>query len=111
MSIGIYSNDSSFEEYYRTEKNATPWSKQRLKELLEGQKYENGSTVVIFKELKKLDGEATANNRKAKLIFLFEWIIELTFEGIFLWCLQVIQASNFHLNLQRMFRIYDYLCF
>ncbi|VDK72423.1 unnamed protein product [Litomosoides sigmodontis] len=66
--------------WHWTEKNATPWSKQRLKELLEGQKYENGSTVVIFKELKKLDGEATANNRKAKLIFLFEWIIELTFE-------------------------------
>lgn len=70
-------------KYYRTEKNATPWSKQRLKELLEGQKYENGSTVVIFKELKKLDGEATANNRKAKLIFLFEWLIELSFEGRF----------------------------
>ncbi|VBB31205.1 unnamed protein product [Acanthocheilonema viteae] len=66
--------------WHWTEKNATPWSKQRLKELLEGQKYENGSTVVIFKELKKLDGEATANNRKAKLIFLFEWFIELTFE-------------------------------
>ncbi|CAG9535655.1 unnamed protein product [Cercopithifilaria johnstoni] len=66
--------------WHWTEKNATPWSKQRLKELLEGQKYENGSTVVIFKELKKLDGEATANNRKAKLIFLFEWLIELTFE-------------------------------
>ncbi|OZC07954.1 hypothetical protein X798_05061 [Onchocerca flexuosa] len=66
--------------YHRTEKNATPWSKQRLKELLEGQKYENGSTVIMFKELKKLDGEATANNRKAKLIFLFEWIIELSFE-------------------------------
>ncbi|KAK6108648.1 Activator of Hsp90 ATPase N-terminal family protein [Brugia pahangi] len=66
--------------WHWTEKNATPWSKQRLKELLEGQKYENGSTVVIFKELKKLDGEATANNRKAKLIFLFEWLIELSFE-------------------------------
>ncbi|MCP9264639.1 Activator of 90 kDa heat shock protein ATPase-like protein 1 [Dirofilaria immitis] len=67
--------------WHWTEKNATPWSKQRLKELLEGQKYENGSTVVVFKELKKLDGEATANNRKAKLIFLFEWIIELSFEA------------------------------
>uniref|UniRef100_A0A915PNT2 Activator of Hsp90 ATPase AHSA1-like N-terminal domain-containing protein n=1 Tax=Setaria digitata TaxID=48799 RepID=A0A915PNT2_9BILA len=66
--------------WHWTEKNATPWSKQRLKELLEGQKYENGSTVVMLKELKKLDGEATANNRKAKLIFLFEWFIELSFE-------------------------------
>lgn len=30
-------------------------------------------------EIKKIDGEATANNRKAKLIFLFEWVIEGTF--------------------------------
>lgn len=66
--------------WHWTEKNATPWSKQRLKELLEGQKYEAGSAVIVFKELKKLDGEATANNRKAKLIFLFEWLIELSFE-------------------------------
>ena len=32
-------------------------------------------------EFKKLEGEATANNRKAKLIFLFEWEIEIKFQG------------------------------
>ncbi|VDN06110.1 unnamed protein product [Thelazia callipaeda] len=62
--------------WHWTEKNATPWSKQRLKELLENQVYEKDST-----EFTKLDGEATANNRKAKLIFLFEWAIELAFEA------------------------------
>lgn len=30
-------------------------------------------------ELKKCDGEATANNRKAKLIFLFEWELKVDF--------------------------------
>uniref|UniRef100_A0AC34G6T6 Activator of Hsp90 ATPase AHSA1-like N-terminal domain-containing protein n=1 Tax=Panagrolaimus sp. ES5 TaxID=591445 RepID=A0AC34G6T6_9BILA len=32
-------------------------------------------------EFKKLEGEATANNRKAKLIFLFEWEIEIKFKA------------------------------
>lgn len=66
---------------YRTEKNATPWSKERLKELLEGRTVEKGPVVVKFTNFKKIDGEATANNRKAKLIFLFEWNIELKFTG------------------------------
>lgn len=34
---------------------------------------------MTIDEIKKIDGEATANNRKAKLIFLFEWVIEGTF--------------------------------
>ncbi|VDK42245.1 unnamed protein product [Anisakis simplex] len=65
--------------WHWTEKNATPWSKLRLKQLLEEQKIEKGPILIEFGEFKKLDGEATANNRKAKLIFLFEWIIELNF--------------------------------
>ena len=66
----------------RTEKNATPWSKQRLSELLVDQKLEKGCFVLTFNRMKKIEGEATANNRKAKLIFLFEWVIELGFEGL-----------------------------
>uniref|UniRef100_A0A0M3I8T6 Aha1_N domain-containing protein n=1 Tax=Ascaris lumbricoides TaxID=6252 RepID=A0A0M3I8T6_ASCLU len=65
--------------WHWTEKNATPWSKERLKELLEGRTVEKGPVVVKFTNFKKIDGEATANNRKAKLIFLFEWNIELKF--------------------------------
>lgn len=65
--------------WHWTEKNATPWSKERLKELLEGRAVEKGPIVVQFTDFKKIDGEAAANNRKAKLIFLFEWTIELNF--------------------------------
>jgi len=61
------------------EKNATPWSRDRLTALLVGQTVEKGAVRVEFTAFKKLEGEATANNRKAKLIFLFEWELELKF--------------------------------
>ncbi|ULT91101.1 hypothetical protein L3Y34_009012 [Caenorhabditis briggsae] len=65
--------------WHWSEKNATPWSLNRLRELLTGFSAEDGPIVVTIDEIKKIDGEATANNRKAKLIFLFEWVIEGTF--------------------------------
>lgn len=36
---------------------------------------------MTLNQLKKCEGEATANNRKAKLIFLFEWDLKLDFVG------------------------------
>lgn len=69
-------------EYYRTEKNATPWSKGRLKELLCGQKITKEFVHMrLDNEFKNLTGEATANNRKAKLIFFYEWDIDMGFKG------------------------------
>lgn len=52
------------------EKNATQWSKDKLNELLVGLKVESQDFVCEIKELKKCEGEASANNRKAKLVFL-----------------------------------------
>ena len=52
------------------EKNATQWSKDKLNELLVGLKVETDDLVCEVKELKKCEGEASANNRKAKLVFL-----------------------------------------
>jgi activator of HSP90 ATPase len=67
--------------WHWVEKNATPWSKDRLKDLLIGQSVSKGPLKFELTEFKKLEGEATANNRKAKLIFLFEWEIELKFKA------------------------------
>jgi len=63
------------------EKNATQWSKDKLNELLIGLKVENEQFICEIKELKKCEGEASANNRKAKLVFLYEWHIEGKWEG------------------------------
>jgi activator of HSP90 ATPase len=52
------------------EKNATQWSKEKLNDLLVGLKIENEEYSCEIKELKRCSGEASANNRKAKLVFL-----------------------------------------
>ncbi|CAF0835784.1 unnamed protein product [Didymodactylos carnosus] len=65
----------------RVEKNATQWSKDKLSELLVGLTIENDQLRCDIKELKKCDGEASANNRKAKLVYLYEWHIEAKYEG------------------------------
>jgi len=65
--------------WHWTEKNASPWSKQRLPELLTGFTVEDGPVKFSFTDISKLDGEATANNRKSKLIFLFEWEVWVKF--------------------------------
>ncbi|OTF77706.1 activator of 90 kDa heat shock protein ATPase 1-like protein, partial [Euroglyphus maynei] len=66
-----------------TEKNASHWSKDKLKTLLEGVVIEeNGLGRCIIKEVSSIDGEAVANNRKGKLIFFYEWIIKCTWTGV-----------------------------
>ncbi|KAK6046524.1 activator of Hsp90 ATPase [Cooperia oncophora] len=67
--------------WHWSEKNATPWSKTRLTDLLEGLTIEDGPVCVKLESMKTLEGEATANNRKAKLIFLYEWEIKIGFIG------------------------------
>jgi activator of HSP90 ATPase len=50
------------------EKNATQWSKDKLNELLVGLIIEDEQFVCEIKELKKCDGEASANNRIISLV-------------------------------------------
>ncbi|CAH0683277.1 unnamed protein product [Spodoptera exigua] len=67
--------------WHWTEKNAGPWSKERLKELLNNFKIAQNGVDCKVTEVEKLDGEASANNRKGKLIFFYEWDIKLKWEG------------------------------
>lgn len=68
--------------WHWTEKNAGPWSKDRLKELLNNLKIAKNGIDCKITEVEKIDGEATANNRKGKLIFFYEWDIKLKWEGV-----------------------------
>lgn len=67
--------------WHWTEKNAGPWSKDRLKELLVGFDFSENAMVCKITEIDKITGEASANNRKGKLIFFYEWDILLNWEG------------------------------
>lgn len=68
--------------WHWTEKNATPWSKDKLKNLLQEFVINNSSPECKVVEIEKLDGEASANNRKGKLIFFYEWNIVLKWKGL-----------------------------
>ncbi|OQR79022.1 activator of 90 kDa heat shock protein ATPase1-like [Tropilaelaps mercedesae] len=67
--------------WHWTEKNACQWSKDKLNSLFADLEINDSIMCVQVKELKKCEGEATANNRKAKLIFFYEWDLELEWEG------------------------------
>ncbi|XP_058833672.1 activator of 90 kDa heat shock protein ATPase homolog 1 [Topomyia yanbarensis] len=67
--------------WHWTEKNATPWSKDKLTALLQGYVIRGSGQECKIVEIEKLDGEATANNRKGKLIFFYEWNIVLKWKG------------------------------
>ncbi|EMP27319.1 Activator of 90 kDa heat shock protein ATPase like protein 1 [Chelonia mydas] len=66
---------------YRTERDASNWSTEKLKVLLLAVRVENAEGACEVTEVSKLDGEASINNRKGKLIFFYEWNIKLSWTG------------------------------
>ncbi|XP_061402891.1 activator of 90 kDa heat shock protein ATPase homolog 1 [Musca vetustissima] len=69
--------------WHWTEKNATPWSKDRFNQLFTNVKLEDSNIECIIESVDKCSGEATANNRKGKLIFFYEWELTLNWIGYF----------------------------
>lgn len=68
--------------WHWTEKNATPWSKERISALFKNFPIQSDSKVSCsILQTDKIEGEATANNRKGKLIFFYEWNVVLKWEG------------------------------
>jgi len=68
--------------WHWTEKNADAWSKAKLKELLENLVIEDPKVGnVVVEKLDKVEGEARVNNRKAKLIFFYEWELKMSWKG------------------------------
>jgi PREDICTED: hypothetical protein len=67
----------------RTEKNASQWSKNRITELLKNLEIdEPGLGKCVITDITSIEGEAFANNRKAKLIFFYEWHIIAQWTGL-----------------------------
>jgi len=67
--------------WHWTEKNACQWSKDKLKELLVDFNIETTMGTCRITELEKCEGDASANNRKAKIIIFFEWEIRLKWKA------------------------------
>lgn len=67
--------------WHWTEKNAGPWSVDRIKELFKDVPIQSDLADIQFTEVEKCDGEASANNRKGKLIFFYEWDLSIKWSG------------------------------
>uniref|UniRef100_A0A3P8W3D5 Activator of 90 kDa heat shock protein ATPase homolog 1 n=1 Tax=Cynoglossus semilaevis TaxID=244447 RepID=A0A3P8W3D5_CYNSE len=67
--------------WHWTERDATNWSSDKLKYLLMGLSVENDVGTCEVTEVSKVEGEASINNRKGKLIFFYEWVLKATWTG------------------------------
>lgn len=67
--------------WHWTERNASPWSQERIKELFKNFEISTSVAKINITEIDKCEGEASANNRKGKLIFFYEWNIVLKWKG------------------------------
>lgn len=67
--------------WHWTEKNASSWSLDRIKELFKNIPIQTDEGDLTIVEAEKVDGEASASNRKGKLIFFYEWDIILKWSG------------------------------
>ncbi|XP_035204980.1 activator of 90 kDa heat shock protein ATPase homolog 2-like [Stegodyphus dumicola] len=68
--------------WHWSEKDASQWSKQKFDELFIGTKIETNSACCEITEITQCDGEAIVNNRKGKLIFFYEWALEMQWSGV-----------------------------
>uniref|UniRef100_A0A673ADR3 Activator of 90 kDa heat shock protein ATPase homolog 1-like n=1 Tax=Sphaeramia orbicularis TaxID=375764 RepID=A0A673ADR3_9TELE len=66
---------------HRTERDVTSWSSERLRKLLLGVQVQGSEGVCQVTDVSKLDGEASINNRKGKLIFFYEWQLRANWLG------------------------------
>ncbi|NWS67033.1 AHSA2 ATPase, partial [Crotophaga sulcirostris] len=67
--------------WHWTERDATRWSKAKLEELLVGLAVEGEAGRCEISHLKHVEGEASCNSRKGKLIFFYEWNLRLGWKG------------------------------
>ena len=68
--------------WHWTEKEATPWSKETLRNLFTNMVFEDQSVgKVTIDSLDEIKGEACINNRKAKLIYIYDFDLVFKWSG------------------------------
>ncbi|XP_067421537.1 activator of 90 kDa heat shock protein ATPase homolog 2-like isoform X2 [Emydura macquarii macquarii] len=67
--------------WHWTERDATSWSKSKLEQLLVGIAVDGEAGSCEISGLRQMEGEASCNSRKGKLIFFYEWNIQLSWKG------------------------------
>ncbi|GBN71030.1 Activator heat shock protein ATPase 1 [Araneus ventricosus] len=67
--------------WHWSEKDASHWSKERLRRIFTGVRIEDEIAQCVIVEMTKCEGEAVVNNRKSKLVVFYDWVIELKWIG------------------------------
>ncbi|KAI5615164.1 AHA1, activator of heat shock protein ATPase-like 1a isoform X1, partial [Silurus asotus] len=67
--------------WHWTERDVSSWSQEILNELLLRVHVENEDGFCQITDVSKIEGEASINNRKGKLIFFYEWTITASWTG------------------------------
>ncbi|KAG8011573.1 Activator of 90 kDa heat shock protein ATPase-like protein 1 [Nibea albiflora] len=67
--------------WHWTERDVSGWSSERLRQLLLTVRVEGPEGICQLTDISKLDGEASINNRKGKLIFFYEWQLRASWLG------------------------------
>ncbi|XP_055931903.1 activator of 90 kDa heat shock protein ATPase homolog 1-like [Argiope bruennichi] len=67
--------------WHWSEKNASYWSKEKLKKIFIGAKIQDEIAQCVIVEMTKCEGDAIVNNRKSKLIVFYDWVIEFKWIG------------------------------
>ncbi|XP_076874030.1 activator of 90 kDa heat shock protein ATPase homolog 1-like [Brachyhypopomus gauderio] len=67
--------------WHWTERDVTSWSQDILNELLLRVRVEGEDGICEITDVSKIEGEASINNRKGKLIFFYEWTINASWTG------------------------------
>nr|XP_055043073.1 activator of 90 kDa heat shock protein ATPase homolog 1a [Misgurnus anguillicaudatus] len=67
--------------WHWTERDVTSWSQDVINNLLLGIRTEGEEGLCEITDVSNIDGEASINNRKGKLIFFYEWNVKATWTG------------------------------
>ncbi|XP_062857506.1 activator of 90 kDa heat shock protein ATPase homolog 1a [Trichomycterus rosablanca] len=67
--------------WHWTERDVSSWSQDILNELLLRVEVQNEDGVCQITDVSSIEGEASINNRKGKLIFFYEWTIKASWTG------------------------------
>uniref|UniRef100_UPI003AACBA0C activator of 90 kDa heat shock protein ATPase homolog 1-like isoform X1 n=1 Tax=Centroberyx gerrardi TaxID=166262 RepID=UPI003AACBA0C len=67
--------------WHWTERDVSGWSEETLRRLLLGVGVAGSEGVCQLTEVSRLEGEASINNRKGKLIFFYEWQLKASWTG------------------------------
>uniref|UniRef100_A0A8C1IXY7 Activator of 90 kDa heat shock protein ATPase homolog 1 n=1 Tax=Cyprinus carpio TaxID=7962 RepID=A0A8C1IXY7_CYPCA len=67
--------------WHWTERDVTSWSQDTINSLLLGLRVEGEEGSCEITDISNIDGEASINNRKGKLIYFYEWVVKASWTG------------------------------